>query len=77
MHHNPVMARKRTKTDTATPVEGAQPPRPGRMVRIRQKLVESLERVIDRRASDLTEEVNRAVREMLERENLWPPESKD
>lgn len=41
--------------------------------RIRPRLAQQLEDLAERRETDVTTEVNRAVREMLEREHLWPP----
>lgn len=42
-------------------------------VRVRPELAAQLEILCKRNASDLTEEVNGAVRELLKREGLWPP----
>lgn len=42
-------------------------------VRIREPLAAQLLLLTDRNATDFTEEINRAVREMLVREHLWPP----
>lgn len=55
-----------------------QPPsddrhKPSRMIRLKERLAVQLEIVAERNATSLTEEVNRAVREMLQREGLWPP----
>ncbi|MFO0880711.1 MAG: hypothetical protein U0840_25545 [Gemmataceae bacterium] len=49
---------------------------PKRMVRVHETLCELLEGVANRRLTDLTAEVERAVRELLEREGLWPPPDK-
>ena len=43
------------------------------MVRIKETLAQLVDVVAERRATDVTDEVNRAVRELLEREGLWPP----
>lgn len=51
----------------------AQDRKPYRTVRVRGPLVKQLEKMMEARASDLTEEVNTAVREYLERAKLWPP----
>jgi hypothetical protein len=47
--------------------------KPGRMVRIKQALAAQLERLAASNATNLTQEVNRAVRELLAREGYWPP----
>ncbi len=47
--------------------------KPSRMTRIRGRIADQLQRLVDRNETDFTGEVNRAVREMLEREHLWPP----
>ncbi len=64
MSHNAVMVRKKK-----TPGDRH---RPSRMVRVKEALAAQVDLLVERRATDLTEEVNRAVREMLEREGLWP-----
>ncbi len=46
-----------------------------RMARVRERLAVQLDLVAAERDTDFTEEVNRAVREMLEREGKWPPKS--
>ena len=52
-------------------------PQPGgrkaRQMRVRGPLAAGLDVLAQRRATDSTEELNRAVRELLEREGLWPP----
>lgn len=50
--------------------------KPRRLAGVRDILARQLEILCDRNATDFTEEVNRAVRELLHREGLWPP-SKD
>jgi hypothetical protein len=47
--------------------------KPSRMVRIKEGLARQLDRIVGRDLTDFTAEVNRAVREMLAREGLWPP----
>jgi hypothetical protein len=47
--------------------------KPSRMVRVREVLAQQLDHLAVQRASDLTELVNQAVRELLERAGLWPP----
>jgi hypothetical protein len=44
-----------------------------KMTAIREPLATIIEDMAKRYATDPTELVNRAVREMLEREKLWPP----
>lgn len=46
--------------------------KPSRQVRIRLAFISVLEQLADRNASSVPEEVNRAVRELLAREGLWP-----
>lgn len=60
------MARKKTKPDDR---------RSGRPVRVRDELAEALDRLAERNADDFTGEVNRLIREGLERAGMWPPES--
>lgn len=47
--------------------------KPTRMVRIPEVLAEQLDSLAKRKVTNVTQEVIRAVREMLERESLWPP----
>lgn len=47
--------------------------KPSRLVRVKELFAPGLERVAALRGTSLAEEVNRAVRELLERESLWPP----
>jgi hypothetical protein len=49
--------------------------KPSRMARVRDSLAKKLDDLADRNATDFTEELNRAVRELLQREGLWPPAS--
>lgn len=63
MGHNALMSEKKRKGDRH---------KPSRMVRVREALAEVLDRLAEQNASDITEEVNRAVREMLQREGWWP-----
>lgn len=51
--------------------------KPARMVRVRKSLADQLQKLADRNATDMTEEVNQAVRERLERAGLWPIPSQD
>lgn len=61
-----------------TPKETKAPSRkeqrkPARMVRVRELLALAGDKLAERLAKDLTEIVNDALREKLEREGLWPP----
>lgn len=47
--------------------------KPGRQVRIRQALVVQVDKLAERNATTPPEEVNRLIREGLERAGLWPP----
>lgn len=47
--------------------------KPARQIRLNLRLSIQLEKVAERNATNVTQEVNRAVREMLTREGLWPP----
>lgn len=46
--------------------------KPGKHVRVRAGFVAPLEQLASRNETSTPEEVNRAVRELLEREQLWP-----
>lgn len=48
--------------------------KPAKMVRVNSRLAEVLELVAERNATTFPTEVNRAIRELLEREHLWPPQ---
>lgn len=48
-------------------------PAHARRVLLRPRTYELLERYCEERETDLAEEVNRAIREMLEREGRWKP----
>ena len=47
--------------------------KPARMVRLKASLAAQLEAIAEENATNLTQEVNRAVRELLVREGRWPP----
>jgi hypothetical protein len=64
---NSRMAKKKPKD--------GEPSRRHRMGRVREPLALQLVALSERRATDFTEELNRAVRELLEREGLWPLKS--
>lgn len=64
------MAKK--KPQAAEPAAPKDRHKPSRMVRVREALADQLDELVGRNASDFTEEVNRAVRELLQREGLWP-----
>lgn len=68
MLHNVVMpSKKRPNADRH---------KPARLTRVKETLAKKLDLLAERRATDFTAEVNRAVRELLEREGLWPPPSR-
>jgi hypothetical protein len=43
------------------------------MAGIREALAKQLDKLAERNATSFTEEANRAIRELLTREGLWPP----
>jgi hypothetical protein len=51
--------------------------KPSRMVRIKERLARQLDHLVERNESSVTSEVNRALRELLEREKLWPPSEEE
>lgn len=65
MSNNALMAAKKTTKGDRH--------KPGRMIRLKEALAAQLEVVAERNATNLTQEVHRAVRELLTREGLWPP----
>lgn len=78
------MSKKRTgkagKGADGSPTEGRTADRhtPGaKMGRVRVRLAFALDRLARKRHTDFTEELNRAVREMLEREGMWPLSTAD
>lgn len=50
-----------------------EPPDSDFKVRVRWQFYEPLQTLKRRRVTEVIDEVNRAVRELLEREGLWPP----
>ncbi len=48
-----------------------------RKFKVRPQLLTCLDSLAVRKATDVTELVNQAVRELLEREGLWPPKADD
>lgn len=67
MSHTALMATKKTRTSDRH--------KPRRMAGVREILAAQVDLLVARNATDFTEEVNRAVRELLVRESLWPPTS--
>lgn len=63
MSHNGVMAKKKANDRH----------KPSRLIRLKESLAKRLEELADRNATSLTQEANRAVRELLEKNGLWPP----
>lgn len=47
--------------------------KPARMVRIRTRLAQQADQLAEKLDQDFTQVVNDALREKLERANLWPP----
>ncbi len=47
--------------------------KPSRHVRVHHALAEALDRLATRNATTAPQEANRAIRELLEKEGLWPP----
>lgn len=64
LSHNALMADKRKTTDRH---------KPSRTIRLNLRLAEQLALVAEHNATSLNQEANRAVRELLVREGLWPP----
>ena len=58
-----VMATKKKSTDRH---------KPSRMTRIPEKMAVQLEKMAEHKSTSLVDEVKQAVREYLERNNLWP-----
>lgn len=50
--------------------------KPYKFARVRQRLARLMQQVSEEHDTDFTEEVNRAVREYLERLGKWPPDPK-
>jgi hypothetical protein len=57
------------------PEQSAEKPAHARRVLLRPRIFEQVEQMAERDEADIAEIVNRAVRELLEREKLWPPPS--
>jgi len=54
-----------------------EPSGDNRKFKVRKQLLGPLDALAERKATDVTELVNQAVRELLEREGLWPPKPED
>jgi hypothetical protein len=65
------MPRKRKDSDETDDRKDRH--KPAKYIRVKERLAAQLAVLAEIRATDVTEEVNRAVRELLEREKLWPP----
>ena len=52
---------------------GSDRHKPARQIRLNLRLSVQLDKLAHRNATSVTQEVNRAVRELLTREGLWPP----
>jgi hypothetical protein len=72
MSNNAVMTKKKTAADN-----GKDRHKKNKMARIRIPLAKELEALAQERSTDFTEEANRAVRELLEREGRWPSKKPD
>ncbi|HEY1189624.1 MAG TPA: hypothetical protein VGE74_18400 [Gemmata sp.] len=48
-----------------------------RKFKVRPQLLTKLDALAERKATDVTELVNQAVRELLEREGFWPPKPEE
>lgn len=74
----PLQPPQSSQTITAMP-EREPPDKPAyqRRVLIRPRLYAAIEELAADRETDVAEEANRAVRELLEREGRWPPKSDD
>jgi predicted transcriptional regulator len=46
--------------------------KPARLIRVKPPLAEQLDVLAERNTTSTTAEANRAIRELLEREKLWP-----
>lgn len=46
--------------------------KPGQQVRVRSAYIPQLKKLAEVRVTSVPEEVNRAIRELLQREGLWP-----
>jgi len=53
--------------------QGGDRHKPSRQVRVNPKLAAALDKLAARNATTAPIEANRAIRELLERESLWPP----
>lgn len=63
------MARKKVIAEAPAKKEQRKPTR---WARIRLTIAKQVDVLVEKNSSDFTEEVNRAVREYLERQGLWP-----
>lgn len=69
MVQDTAMARKK---NPKSPSQSKDRHKPSRLARVKEKLALQLEKLAERRVTNFSDEVNRAVRELLEREGLWP-----
>lgn len=65
------MPKKSNKPEPSAPKRNDRH-KPSKQSRVRKSLVAPLEELAERNATSFPEEVNRAVREYLERNGLWP-----
>lgn len=66
-----LMAKKRQQNE---PDSKGGHKNPAKLVRMDPLLWKQLDKLVKLRASDATAEIRNAVREMLERNQLWPPD---
>jgi hypothetical protein len=64
---------KKKKSDTDKEKRGSDRHKPARQMRIHPLLAAQLDVLAERNATTAPQEAHRAIREMLEREGLWPP----
>jgi hypothetical protein len=63
----------RPKQSAPKKTRGDERRKTGKRVRVRLPLLKQLNKLTERNLTDLADEVNRAVRLLLEQEGLWPP----
>lgn len=68
--HTSRMAKKNPNADNQPAGDRHKDSHP---VRVRRVLADQLKILAERNVTTVPDEVNRAVRELLEREGLWPP----
>lgn len=80
--NEPTMPKKKPDADpkpTPTPPaakDSVDLHRPRKMTAVREQFIAGVTELADRLGTDVTEIVNQAIREKLEREGLWPSKQK-